>query len=63
MMSLTAETGAVMVSAYLEILGEFSDQDLAAATDKIRRKSGNFPPSAGDIYDACKNLYKKQAMR
>ena len=61
-MSLTAETGAAMVAAYLEVLKDISDDDLRAATDKIRRKSGSFAPSAGDIYDAYVNRNKKTYM-
>lgn len=59
MANLSAEGGAAMVSAYLEILAIFPTDILEKATFQIRCSGEKYAPSAGVIFDACMKMERK----
>ena len=63
MAGLNAESGAMMVASYLEVLCAFPLDVLEEATLKIRRSGEKFAPSAGAIYEECCKLEKDRAFK
>lgn len=57
---LDEETAGMMTAAYLETVRDFSSQTVSAACDALRRRNQPFPPSAGELYDACVTEQQRQ---
>lgn len=53
----------MMTAAYLETVQGFSSQVVSNACDQMRRSKSPFPPSAGELYDACAEIMRHERER
>jgi hypothetical protein len=51
--AMNSAAAAAMMTAYLENIQTFSDDAVCEAVESIRKLPSQFPPSAGELYDAC----------
>ena len=50
---LDEATAAMMTAAYMDTVREFSSDVVSEACDRMRRRSEPFPPTAGELFEAC----------
>jgi hypothetical protein len=55
----SADQTKLTTGAFLDQTSSFSLEALSAACKKLGRGGGAFPPSAGDLYAACKEAQRK----
>lgn len=49
-----------MMTAYLENISTFSGDVVAEAIEAIRKLPSQFPPSSGELYDACADIQSRK---
>lgn len=58
--TMAKEPFAAMLSSYLENIQSFSDDAVSEAVEATRKMPGQFPPSAGEIYEACAAIQSRK---
>lgn len=56
-----AEQLRPVIAAYVQLLGEFSDEAVEAACIALSKREGAFVPARGDVYAACERVQRAMA--